>query len=245
MPTTVYVSGGKLGDFIQQLSVVYEKFLVDKEPAIVYISNRGDTFRFGVQKAYEDLLPIVSKQPYIKEFKIHHGEPYDVDLSSWRAYTAHDPLTDYLTWMKVEYGIDWGKNKWILNIPTDPNWKDKIVINTTHYRFPETFPWQDYSNTEPHKLIFVGFDAKDYEDFVARTGFQVLFFKPHSIYDFCIIIQSCELFVGSLSAPLSIAFALHAPLRIGFFGKKQKHPDYHIFQTIDTFIPSSLLREEE
>lgn len=240
--TRVYVSGGKLGDFIQQLSVVYERFLVDKEPAIVYISDRGDTFRFGVEKAYEDLLPIISKQPYIKEFKIHHGEPYDVDLSSWRKYTAQNPLNDYLTWMKKEYGIEWGKHKWILNISTNPIWKDKIVINTTHYRFPETFPWhlQFRRMMNPNKLVFVGFDPVDYQDFVKRTGLKVRFHKPTSIHDFCIIINSCEMFVGSLSAPLSFAFGLHARLKIGYFGQKQNHFDYQVFRTIGKFIPSVL-----
>ena len=237
MPTTTYVSGGKLGDFIQQLAVVYDRFLVDKEPAIVYISDRGDQFRFGVQKAYEDLLPIVSKQPYIKEFKIHQDEPYDVDLSSWRRLTVCEPLHDYVTWMKQEYDIDWGKEQWIFYIPIDPNWKDKIVINTTHYRFPDTFSWQDYfSRTDPNKLIFVGFEDKDYEDFVRRAGFQISFFKPDSFYDFCIIINSCELFVGSLSAPLSFAFAVHAPVKIGYF--VQNSYDAHIFRNIGQHIPT-------
>lgn len=237
MPTTTYVSGGKLGDFLQQLAVVYEKYLVDQEPAIVYISDRGDPFRFGVEKAYNDLLPIVSRQPYIKEFKIHEDEPYDVDLSSWRRHTVREPLNNYVTWMKQEYDIEWGKNQWIFNIPTDPNWKDKIVINTTHYRFPDTFSWQDYfSKTDPNKLMFVGLEDVDYEDFVRRTGLKICFFKPHSFYDFCIIIQSCELFVGFLSAPLSFAFAIHAPLKIGYF---QENPyDAHIFRNIGQHVPT-------
>lgn len=237
--TRVYVSGGKLGDFIQQLSIVYERFLIDRQPAILYISERGDTFRFGLQKAYEDLLPIVSKQPYIKEFKIHQGEPFDVDLSSWRKHTTRNPLHDYVTWMKQEYDVEWGKHKWIWNIPTDPTWKDKIVINTTHYRFPETFPWKlQFRRTHPNQLWFVSFGAVDYQNFITKTGLKVRFHKPKSIYDFCVIINSCQLFIGSLSAPLSIAFSLHAPLKIGYFGQKQNHFDYQVFRTIGKFIPS-------
>lgn len=57
MPVS-YLSGGKTGDFIQQLSVVYEKYLETNEPAVVYISERGDTFRFGVKRAYQDLRQI-------------------------------------------------------------------------------------------------------------------------------------------------------------------------------------------
>ena len=101
-----YLGGGMLGDFIQQLSIVYEKFLETNTPCILYIADHGDNFKFSVQTTFEDLLPIVSRQSYILEFKIHNDEPFDVDLSAWRE-SIYDK--SYIDCMKHHYGIDWGR----------------------------------------------------------------------------------------------------------------------------------------
>lgn len=243
--TTVYVSGGKLGDFIQQLSIVYERFLLDRKPAILYIDNRGDPFTLGVQKAYEDLLPIISKQYYIKEFKVYQGEPYDVDLSSWRKHIWHGSqvMDNYLTWMKKEYNLLWGKHAWIHNIPLDLKWNDHVVINTTHYRFPDMLNWFLLCRRCPkEKIVFVAFDPKEYQHFSSMTRTNFRFHKPTSLLEFCIIIRSCLLFVGSLSAPLSFAFGLHAPMKIGLHGKRTNHFDYQVFHNIGTVFPKHCLR---
>lgn len=235
--TTIYVSGGRLGDFIQQLSIVYERFLLDRKPAIIYISNRGDTFQKGLEKAYNDLMPILSKQPYIKEFKIHNEEPYDIDLSSWRKHLQTD---HYLIWMKKEYHIDWGKHKWLFNIPTNPIWKKYIVINTTHRRFPDMINWTILIRRwRPENMVFIGFDQEDYLHFVKHV-FKIRFHRLHSLLELCTILNSCKLFIGSLSSPLSFAMGMHVPTKIGFFGKKENHMDYRVFHTIGNNIPKVL-----
>ena len=80
----VYISGGLLGDFVHQLSIINENFLRTGRKGILYIANIGDTFRFGVSRAYADTFPIVSKQIYIKTYAVHNNERYDVNLSNWR-----------------------------------------------------------------------------------------------------------------------------------------------------------------
>jgi len=240
---TIYISGGKLGDFIQQMSIIYERFLLDKKPAILYISERGDKFRHGVKRAYTDLLPIVSKQPYIKEFKIHNGEQYDIDLSRWRRHIYVDKkfMDDYLTWMKKEYNIDWGKNKWIFDIPCDAIWKDKIVINTTSYRFPDIIDWKIFFNRIDYgNILFVGFDKNEHDHFV-KNAHKINYYCPHSLEELFTIINSCKLFIGSLSAPLSIAFSIHTPTKIGFYKHtKRNFNDYKHFHNIGQNIPSVL-----
>lgn len=232
-----YISGGKIGDFIQQMSVIYEKYKTNNQPAILYISDRGDDFRFGVHKAYEDLHPIVSVQPYIREFKIHHGEPYDVDLSSWRRHAVFRFKDNYLEWMKKEYNVDWGKHKWLLNIHTNEAWKDKVVINTTQNRFPTMVDWEKLFDQYPiENIIFVGFEKKEYLHFT-RTIHHIPFYRPESLMEMCILINSCQCFVGSLSSPLSIAFALHAPLKIGLFNNTFDLPAfYNMGQNISSVI---------
>lgn len=235
---TIYISGGKIGDFIQQLSIIYEKFLLDKKPAILFLSDRGDVFHYGIEKAYSDLIPIVSRQPYIKEFKLYQGETYDVDLSSWRRHM--DPFRDnYLEWMKKEYSIEWGKHKWLHNIPMNPIWKYKVVVNTTHNRFPTMINWKKLYHQ--HELVFVGFEKGEHDHFIQTTDLHTPFYKPHSFIELCIIIHSCQLFVGSLSSPLSLAFGLHVPLQIGFYHNPFDLPAFynigkHISSTCDEFL---------
>lgn len=231
MPTT-YLSGGKLGDFIQQLSVVYEKYLLDQKPVILYIGERGDTFRHGVLRAYQDLLPIVSQQPYIQEFKVYHDEPYEIDLTTWR---NHIDNNNYVESMKKTYQIEWGRHPWLFNIPKDPKWKDMIVINTTHYRFPDEIDW--LSAFQKPNVIFAGFDANEHQYFVEHTKHNPVFYQVSSLWELCVILNSCGLFIGSLSAPLSVAFGLHTPLQIGLFGKKENHPDYRAFYNIQQYFP--------
>lgn len=221
MKPLTYISGGKIGDFIQQMSVIYEKYQVNKQPATLYISDRGDNFQSGVNKAYEDLHPIVSVQPYIKEFKIHQGEPYDMDLSSWRQHA------------------DWGKHKWLLNIPTYEAWKDKVIINTTQNRFPMMVDWEQLFGRHPtEKIMFVGFEKKEHSHFI-RTIHHIPFYRPQSLMEMCVLINSCKFFVGSLSSPLSIALALHTPHQIGLYNNNDRF-DLPTFYKIGRNIQSSV-----
>lgn len=235
-----YISGGKISDFIQQMSVIYEKYQADKRPATLYISDRGDDFRFGVQKAYEDLHPIVSAQPYINEFKIHQGEPYDVDLSRWRRHAVFRFKDNYLEWMKKEYDVEWGKHKWLLNIPTHEAWKDKVVINTTQNRFPTMVDWEDlFEKYKIQDFVFVGFEKKEHSHFT-KTIHHIPFYRPQSLMEMCVLIHSCKLFVGSLSSPLSIALALHRPHQIGLYNDNQRF-DLPAFSNMGKNIPSTIM----
>lgn len=228
-----YLSGGKIGDFIQQLSIVYEKYLKTNQKAILYISNKGDEFRFGLDKAYKDLSSILALQPYIELFKIHNNEPYDVDLTSWRQC---DPNGSFIGRVYKEYSVYWGVHKWIFNIPVEKKWNRFIVINTTHYRFPDNIDWNalqcEYGRNH---MIFVSFEELEYKYFV-KSCFQIGYYKPTSLYELYIILNSCKLFVGSLSAPLSITLSLHSPSTIGYVGSKQNYMDYLIFKSIKTYI---------
>lgn len=223
--TITYISGGKIGDFIQQLSVIYEKYLVDRKLAILYISNHGGEFLYGVDKAYQDLYPIVSRQPYIKEFKIHNGEPYDIDLSSWRNHAFLMFEDNYLSWMKKEYGIEWGRHKWILDIPKDPRWETKVIINTTPNRFPTLIDWGDVFQNSINDIVFVGFEPENHQHF-SRVLHHIPYYCPKSMIELAIILNSCKMFVGSLSSPLSIAFGLHIPVMVGLYNNPFDFPAF-------------------
>jgi ADP-heptose:LPS heptosyltransferase len=88
-----------------------------------------------------------------------------------------------------------------------------------------------------NKVFFVGFDRDDYQHFV-KHACQINYYKPTSLLELFVIINSCKMFIGSLSSPLSMALGLHAPTKIGFFGKKVNHCDYQYFHLIGKNIPS-------
>lgn len=235
-----YVSGGKIGDFIQQMSVIYENYRRDKQPASLFISERGDDFQYGIHQAYKDLHPIVSAQPYIEEFKIHQGEPYDVDLSSWRRHADFNFQDNYMEWMKKEYDVVWGKHKWLLNIPTHEAWEDKVVINTTQNRFPTMVDWETLFDRHPiEDIVFVGFEKKEHLHFT-RTIHHIPFYRPPSLMEMCMLLNSCKLFVGSLSLPLSMALGLHIPHKIGLYNDADMF-DLPAFSTMGRNIPSTIV----
>jgi len=81
-----YISGGLLGDFIHQLSVVKEIYDKTGRKGILYISNTArpnEPFTFGLEKVYKDTYPFISVQFYIDSYHIHQNQEYDINLSSY------------------------------------------------------------------------------------------------------------------------------------------------------------------
>lgn len=229
-----YLSGGRLGDFIQQMSVVYEHFLETKEPAVLYITNKGDAFQHGVEVAYHDLQPLVEKQDYIASFTIFNGEHYDVDLTEWRQATNG---SGFLERMTTCYGVEWGKHRWIRNIFCEEKWTNKVVINTTRHRFPCFVHWKLLVDKYGKDNIrFVGFDRQEYTYFLEQTGFHAAtFHRVSTLMEMATIIASCRLFVGSYSAPMALAFGMHRPCVSGFSAKTI---DSSFFHNMHLHIPS-------
>jgi ADP-heptose:LPS heptosyltransferase len=63
-------------------------------------------------------------------------------------------------------------------------------------------------------------EENDFEHFSQKTGINVLpLYKPASFEELCKIINSCKLFVGSLSMPLTIAHATHVDRIISLSGE--------------------------
>ena len=211
----IYINGGLLGDFIQSLSVVCENFYNSGRKGIIYISNRGDAFRNGLENTYNDTYSTIIKQKYVHEYKIHMGEPYLIDLTAWR----HIRNLNHNNWhhnYSTLYNIDWGKHKW-LDVEYNDKWKDKILVNTTDRRWP-LLDFKVLYDKYKDDLIYVAADIHQYEIFCQKTNLQIKYCKITDFAELCTAIYSCKLFVGNLSSPLSIAHALNVNRVCGFFG---------------------------
>jgi hypothetical protein len=208
-----YISGGLLGDFIHQLSIINENFLKTGSKGILYISNIGDNFRFGLDKAYQDTYRIISEQYYIKSYTIYNNESYDINLSQWRS--SHLTRQSNLSGIFFDtYKVNWGINKWI-NVPYNNDFKDTILISNTSYRtaynIDFTYICEKYSN-----IKFI--DISPEETILFKSNFNannIELYKPANLYDLCVAINSCKLFIGNLSSPLAFAYAIHKKSIVG------------------------------
>lgn len=214
-----YVAGGMFGDFIQSLSVVCEKFYETGRKGVLYLSNHGDKFRNSLEDTYQDTYSVIISQPYIHSYSIYENENFDFNLTKWR----NNPMiysSSFVTdnnWYdvyKYTYAVEWGKHKWLL-VNNDETWKERIVINTTSYRWPKNIDFQNLYQRFGQDLLFISATPSEYEYFIEQTGLQIEYKQTETFHDLCSIISSCKLFVGSLSAPMAIAHATHTHRVIG------------------------------
>jgi hypothetical protein len=208
-PSITYVSTGRLGDFIHQLSVINENFYKYGKKGILYISDKpelkGDFFRFGLINTFNDTYEIIKSQKYIQDYKIYNNESFDINLSTWRINPKINCQTWYLTF-KETYNVEWGKNKWI-NTIIDENFKNKILINTIQYMFTDNICYEKLYSDHGENILFIGMDELQYNFFINKTKIKIPFYNPKNFTNLCIAINSCKLFIGSRSAPLTIAHA--------------------------------------
>jgi len=211
-----YLIGGKLGDFIQGLSVINEKFYETGKKGVLYISNYGDIFTNGLETTYNDVFFVIIKQPYVSDFKIYNNEAFDIYLNTWM-YFPVNLKQNWYNIFKQTFNIEWGKRKW-LKAPFNDEWENKIVINTTNYRWPNNIDFKLLKNTYRDELIFISSDINQYEFFKKQTNIDINYHNVENFVNLITIINSCKLFIGSPSAPLSIAHALHKDRVAGLTG---------------------------
>jgi hypothetical protein len=216
-----YVSGGLLGDFIHQLSIINETFLNTGRKGILYIANNigGDNFRYDLSKTFEDTYKVISQQSYIKEYKIYTNEQYDINLSGWR----NSRLLLKTSWDKIFcdiYNVEWGTHPWI-HVPKNDMWKDTILVTTTSYRPAYNINFAELCEKYGETITILDFSDSE-TNFFKKTfnAVNVATYKPVDLYDLSVAINSCKLFIGNMSSPLTFAYAVHKQSIVGLH-----HPD--------------------
>ena len=225
-----YCSGGLLGDFIHNLSVINEIYIKTCRKGNLYLQNgcgnphdfiQGHAFSLGETFTFNDTYPVISKQPYIKNFNLFGNEIIDVNLNTWR---INPVMINWYINFKKYFDVEWGTHKW-LTVPNDSVWNNRVLINTTIYGFPYDFGFgqmlneqgisqrinfQELVNLYGESLIFIAMEIHSYNYFIERTGLTCIpFYKVSSFTELTIILNSCKKIYGSFSAPLAVAGALH------------------------------------
>lgn len=214
-----YLCSGRLGDFLNSLSIINENYHNTGRKGILYIAdeNEGDRFRFGPEYAYKELYEIIMNQNYIKHFKVFNQELVDINLNKWRHFIVV-PTTEYdsfYNWKNIfgnYFSINWGKHKWLNNIYYDETWSNKIIINMTEYRSARNID-RVKSIVEENKnnIYFITFDNEEYEYFINRFELNKDYVKIYllkSLDELCVIINSCKYPYLGVSSFAVIANAL-------------------------------------
>jgi hypothetical protein len=208
--TISYISSGRLGDFIYQLSVVNETFITTGKKGIVYICASPEPFAYSLEKTYNDTKDYIRALPYIADYKIHNGESIDINLSTWRSSNLLF-RTHWHNIFKQAYSIEWGIRPWLFS-KNNPNTEGKILIScsTVEGRFPTAINFNKlFESFGIHKMLFITQTINEYNHFCSRTKSKLNIYTPESICDYISAIHSCECFIGNLSSPLTYAYGLH------------------------------------
>jgi len=234
-----YIVGGMFGDFIQCLSIICEVYYKTGRKGILYISvNSEDPFRNGLVNTYNDTYPVIMKQPYIKDYQIFTDKTIkvNVNLSLWRLHKNMYVQNWYHTFSQT-YDVEWGKHKW-LNAEYDEKWKDRVVINTNERRFANTIDFSRLKTMYQDDLIFIASEESEHLHFEKTANISIEYHPFTSFSELTTIINSCKLFVGSLSAPLAIAHALHKPRICGFSIRDDSNAEYRMNAGLDAYLPN-------
>lgn len=203
-----YISGGLLGDFIHQLSVICELYHKTNKKGILYITDKvGDIFRTGVENTYLETQQLIKEQEYIKEYKIYKGENYDINLSKWRQSPYLNHCNWYILFNRV-YDIEWGSHKW-LTAPINKKYSNKIIITHSMRRYGNINMYCELiKKFNLNDVIYTYWIEEEYNLFKEKTGLELQSYKYKNIYELITIINSCKVHIGNFSTPLAISFAL-------------------------------------
>lgn len=208
----VYVSGGKLGDFIHSLYVIMVNYTITGKKGILYISDTlqpSDSFPKGAKQVHSELKKLLLSQEYIEDCLFDDSSiPKDfVHLGKWR-FSPMLYLTNWCNLLSGVYEIPEIPKPWL---KTDSPKTDRILI---HHRIPSpgrettSFPWKDI--VAKNSCIFITCDRNEYDAFPHKD--KVSLKLCQDLDELIREISSAKIFVGNQTAPLAIACALHIPI---------------------------------
>jgi hypothetical protein len=231
----IYISGGKFGDFIHQLSIIAEYFWKTGRKGVLFIANIGDNILPSLEEVYNDSYPIIIMQPYIKSYSVYSNESYDINLSLWRS----SPYLFQTIWPIIysnTYNISWGSRPWLF-LEKKKEFENIICIHSSHDRINNRFNnsniLQLMKENPNDRIIFISKIESEYIEFKNRTGCnEIPFVKLNTFSELCVLINSCKFFIGNLSMPLTVADSLFKN-RIGLLCGR--NDDIHLIGKIESF----------
>lgn len=159
----------------------------------------------------EAMATLLRIQPYIAECKFHDGQfvLYDLNLfrQRFRAWNFSETLVEsHCRQFRVDPSV--ADTPW-LTCPKERGGA-RVVFNLTSRYRNFCFPWREAYRRYKSDAVFVGTDT-EYHDFACQVG-PIDHAKTPTVLDLARVINSCSLFIGGQSLPLSIAHGLGKPV---------------------------------
>jgi len=208
MDTISYLSGGALGDFIHQLSVMNEMFIKTGKKADLYIfSNIGTDFNRPVEVTFNDIYSVIVSQEYISSFKMYSGEKIDVNLSEWK---QRDIINSWRYIFGI-YDIEWGKTPFLKRPTIEYGNGNVVFISTTTIRWPSQICFNtliDKIKTPGREVVFLCSEIRNYDHFKTTTGISMPYMLCDTFESLVDKINGCLFLVATLSMHLAVADGL-------------------------------------
>ena len=209
-----FLHSGHLGDMIYSLPLIkelsknYECNLyiqINKKMDLYYHNHPSGDVMIN-DKSANLMMPLLRSQAYLNNVKKYEKENIDINLDLFRempfSLTFHS-----VRWYSHLTGTQINMEEKFLNLETNENFKDKIVIvrspryrnNFINYKFLK----------EVKNIVCVG--LKDEYDDLKKDIKNLEFYDCKDFLEMAVIINSCKFFIGNLCFAYSIAEALKIP----------------------------------
>jgi ADP-heptose:LPS heptosyltransferase len=240
--------GPKLGDLLHSLAFCRYVHDYKNMKCNIYITETNDKFQLGLEKTYQDLLPIMKLQNFCNSFEIHTEQPIQINLMKFR----NSPYLYKTTWSQVILNTFISSqpkiphNFKIIDLPGNERYSNALIINRANGKhdisdFTKKI-YQDILDQFDEKY-FIFTEDKHYEEFFYKK--QVTPLYAPELIDFMQIIKGCKLFLGNQSGPLAMATVMDVP-RVGeLFHKTLFRDDVHYLNDIENFDNVELFNMDE
>ena len=210
---------GDCGDIIS--SLLYIKTNCE-QPGVLYLDYTHEdeipykhNLKFDMYQ-YEQISPIIAKQPYIDKVHVYTGQQYDIDCNAFRDYIFDNncSLTD-MYFMGSRKTPDY-TSPWLHNInKLEMNENYNLIHRNFRYR-SDNFDWRCVIDNEGlyDSSWFVG-SYDEYVDFLKVTRLDksnLPYLHTKTMEDLCEAVNGCCKFYGNGGLPLCIAHSLVKPV---------------------------------
>ena len=211
-----FLHSGHLGDIINSLPLIKEismnkkcNLFIEKNkllPNHLQNSDNQSIRYFLTEGEVNKILPLLSKQPYIKKVDVFNNQMIDINLNYFRELPINFNI-DSVRWYFHITGIHGNlENPYLLNI-SDHKIKSKIVIIRSTKRRNYLINYKFLKNY--NDVLFLGL-PNEYEDLKKEIS-NLQFYDCRDFLEMAEIINSSKIFIGNLSLGYTIAEGLKKP----------------------------------
>jgi hypothetical protein len=176
---------------------------------LLYFDSRPWTRSRFTPNLLLTLKPLLEAQDAIEEVRLHTGEKFDYDLSTFRngGYKLGDTIVERQRRWLCAPSLDLSK-PW-LKVEPDCAFSHKVAVNRAPRWLGFHFPWKVVADQLRDKMVFLGL-PEEHKSFVNEFG-KIDFEPTRDFLEAAQIIAGSAFFIGNQSACNAIANGLHKP----------------------------------